>query len=100
MRSLIALLVLLLAGCDNPLGPTLPENAVPSEPHSTFAGLWAEVEAEAGVTGDFGAVTWFQVPGSYWMQDGTAARGAWVKSGNRIYIAGAYWEGAPGVIRH
>jgi len=99
MRFLILLLVLLVAGCDNPLGPELPPSAEPTLPGRSFAGLWDEVETDAGVTGDFDAISWYMVPGSYWLQDGTAARGMWVKDGNRIYIASAYW-GTAGVVRH
>lgn len=66
---LLVLAALLAAsGCDPIVGleDTLPPNAVRMEPGPDYAVWYAQTEVCAGVSGDFEAVRWFEVPGERW----------------------------------
>jgi hypothetical protein len=49
------------------------------------------VESDAKVESEFSAVQWFKVPGGSWFVGDVQVRGMWTRSGNRIFIAEAFW---------
>ena len=55
------LCLLLLLGC---LDTFAPAGAVVFTPPAAYGIWWAEIESCAGISGDFAAIDWYEVPGS------------------------------------
>jgi hypothetical protein len=90
----------LLEGCD-PTGSLLPLGAEPFVPPRVYEQWWQLTEQCSGVTGNFGAVSWYRVPGvgDIPLGDGTLVGGEWDERANRIVLAGTQ-ELAGDLVRH
>jgi hypothetical protein len=90
MRYLALLIALAATGCGSILDPEdlLPPNASLGDPPGVYETWYAETEACTGVTGDFGQVRWFSVPGARWWDPiwQQYAIGTW-RSPHDIYIS-------------
>ena len=104
-KTLFPLLGLLgtLAACEV-LGPpgALPENAQLILPPEEYRAWWNSTEACSGLSGRFGEIEWYVVPGASTIQTDHGPRvGVWSRSseGTRIVLAGNY-AGSELVVRH
>lgn len=68
MKRAALLLCLALPACGAIIGPdyTLPPDATWTQPLAIYESWFSETEACTGVTGNYGAVRWFEVPGERW----------------------------------
>lgn len=101
MRIVTALLVLVaLAGCSSPVGPEIPDGAVPFDPPAVYATWWDEIMHQASIQRDVSRVRWFLVETGPWesARYGGATHGAWVPDG-RIYLADG-WEEWENLVKH
>jgi hypothetical protein len=78
---------------------SLPAGTEPFVPPAVYTRWWVMTEACSGRSGDLGAVHWYRVPGSQFVDDGRVAAGAWNQSGNRILLAQKSLEQGP-LVRH
>src|SRR2546422_854474 len=79
------LCLLLLLGC---LDTFAPAGAVVFTPPAAYGTWWAEIESCAGISGDFAAIDWYEVPGSSYScpaYDGECA--GWWQPPHTIYLA-------------
>lgn len=88
MRKLLFVVFVVLA-CSPPTG--VPDDFEPFEPPLVYRDWYAQVEACAERTGDFGRIRWYLVPGTGWYSErhGTYVNGLWT-SGHKIYVAESY----------
>ena len=77
-----------LSACRSPVGP-LPPNAESMSAPAVYERWWAMTEQCSGVSGDLGAVRWYQVPGDVVSYNGREVEGYWSSRGNVIVIAGS-----------
>src|SRR5205809_4574001 len=79
------LCLLLLLGC---LDTFAPAGAVVFTPPAAYGTWWAEIESCAGISGDFAAIKWYEVPGSSYScpaYEGECA--GWWQPPHTIYLA-------------
>ena len=65
-----------------------PAGAVEFAPAAAYRAWWTEIESCAGISGDFAAVDWYEVPGSTYScpaYDGRCA--GWWQPPHTIYLA-------------
>src|SRR2546425_8619861 len=77
--------LLLLLGC---LDTFAPAGAIEFAPPAAYGTWWAEIESCAGISGDFAAVEWYEVPGASYScpaYDGECA--GWWQPPHTIYLA-------------
>jgi hypothetical protein len=94
--------VLLLAfgvGACSLITEPLPADAEPFVPPAVYARWWAMTEECSGLSGDFGDVAWYRVPGTQFMHGGREAGGSWTKFANRIVLAESNIENGD-MVRH
>lgn len=105
MRYAMVALVLALSACSSvdliaPPGLDRPEPATPFDPPPAYAERYRAMEECVGITGDFGRVRWYTVPGESWpnVMDGRQIAGQWWPP-HDIYLAEAV-TGNMGAVDH
>ena len=102
-RSMLVLLVVLLAGCTDRLivaPPELPAGAMEFTPMAAYQTWWQETERCSGQTGDLTRVHWFVVPNSgFFTYRGQEYDGYWWSDIHWIVLASAYQADGP-TVRH
>lgn len=94
----------LLAGCENPLAPYVPEKiehkygAFRFTPPAHYLDWWKEVEGCSGKTGDFDAVQWYQATFTDILPGTTAA--AISDYARQVVVVAEYRKEEANVIRH
>lgn len=81
--------------------PRLPAGAERFTPPSVYAQWWDLTKECSGLSGNLSDVTWYRVPGTYYIPlgDGSSVNGLWDAVGNRIVLASAsQFEGD--LVRH
>lgn len=95
----IPLTLALLTACSFATEPKLPAGAVPFDPPGQYRIWWEIVQECSGRTGDIQAVSWYRVPGTNMLPQGSNVTGVWFRKGNAIVLAdGSVMTGE--VVRH
>ncbi len=96
-RRLAAVLYLVVgplwfAACQSATAPTptLPTGAVSMAAPAAYRAWWQIVQECSGLSGDFNAVSWYQVPATttFAVPGSGQANGVWYSNGNIIVVAG------------
>jgi len=91
------------SACQSATAPAaqLPIGAVRFEASAAYKGWWAVVQNCSGLTGDFNAVQWYQVPATttFAVAGSGPANGAWYSNGNIVVLAGDSAQSGQ-VVRH
>jgi hypothetical protein len=99
----VFLLALLFVGCHDSLAPWQEidlSKAVKIEPSTQYIGWWNELEACSGLSGDVHSVAFYVEPNASTIQVGSENYwGYWIKSGNRIVLAGT-WATNEKLVKH
>jgi len=99
-RAVPAIAALALA-CDGITDPPLPTGAERFAPPPAYARWWTLTQACSGLTGAFGAVQFYRLPGANRVPVSTSdsATAYWSQGSNRIVIAGDWANDGP-TVRH
>jgi hypothetical protein len=96
-RRLVAALYLVVgplwfSACQSATSPAaqLPTGALAFSAPAAYRTWWSLVESCSGLTGDFNAVQWYQVPGTttFVVPGSGPANGVWYSNGNIVVLAG------------
>lgn len=96
MNRLTLVLLLVVAGCQNPMSP-VPSHVEPIQPPAVYADWWQDVATRVGVDRPMPS-RWRVVLGGPWEYAGRTTYGAWESNGT-IYLAEG-WEMDEGLVRH
>lgn len=95
MRKLLAICLLTTTGtsCGSESGPTLPVSAQRFDAPPVYTAWWSMVEQCSGISGSLQEVSWFRVPGVWFVTvpiGGTqqSTTGYWSSAGNRVVLPG------------
>ena len=79
----------------------LPTGAIAFAAPAAYRTWWSVVQSCSGLTGDFNAVHWYQVPGTttFLVPGSGAANGVWYSNGNIIVVAGDSAQSGQ-IVRH
>ena len=89
-----------LVSCQSVTDPNFPAGAIPMTPPSVYSLWWELTKSCSGVTADFAAIHWFELPNAseFSIRD-TTYQSYWWGNGNRIVVVGRKkFEGQ--LIRH
>ena len=86
--------------CESATAPDVPATAVPLAAPARFALWWRLTQACSGITGDFGAVSWYVVPNTRSLSyQGKRVDAYWIGNPDRIVLADSLRDSGP-IVRH